>query len=174
MTTTLISLEEYLNTTYEPDMEFVDGVLVGRNVGSKYHATLQASLAVFFHQFRRTHCIRVMTEGRLVMDASTGRHRIPDVMVLEEPSTRSRVVTDVPAIVVEIKSPEDRLRELTEKCREYAALGVPNIIVLDPDHRRMYVFGEGALGRVESIVLHLPQSGAEIPFSAEPMFDEME
>jgi hypothetical protein len=29
---TLISVEEYLNTSYEPDMEYVDGVLVGRNI----------------------------------------------------------------------------------------------------------------------------------------------
>jgi hypothetical protein len=30
---TLISVAEYLNTSYDPDMEFVDGVLVERNVG---------------------------------------------------------------------------------------------------------------------------------------------
>ena len=29
----LLSVEEYLNTTYDPDVEFVDGVLVERNVG---------------------------------------------------------------------------------------------------------------------------------------------
>jgi hypothetical protein len=34
----LVSLEEYLRTSYDPDMEFVDGVLVERNVGDWLHA----------------------------------------------------------------------------------------------------------------------------------------
>jgi len=35
MAATQVSLEEYLHTSYEPDMEYVDGVLVGRNVGTQ-------------------------------------------------------------------------------------------------------------------------------------------
>ena len=38
---TLLSLEEYLNTSYSPDREYRDGVLVERNVGEKAHALLQ-------------------------------------------------------------------------------------------------------------------------------------
>jgi hypothetical protein len=29
----VVALEEYLRTSYDPDVEFVDGVLVERNVG---------------------------------------------------------------------------------------------------------------------------------------------
>src|SRR5437762_2335461 len=39
---TLLSVENYLNTSYSPDMEYRDGVLVERNVGEKEHARLQA------------------------------------------------------------------------------------------------------------------------------------
>jgi hypothetical protein len=42
----LISLEEYLNTSYSPDMEYRDSVLVERNVGEKAHARLQVLLGV--------------------------------------------------------------------------------------------------------------------------------
>ena len=35
---TLVSLEEYLNTSYDPDVEYVDGELVERNVGDWLHA----------------------------------------------------------------------------------------------------------------------------------------
>jgi hypothetical protein len=42
---TLISLDDYLNTSYSPDMEFRDGVLVERNVGEEAHMRLQALLA---------------------------------------------------------------------------------------------------------------------------------
>jgi hypothetical protein len=33
-----VSVEEYLNTSYDPDVEFVDGVLVQRNVGDWLHS----------------------------------------------------------------------------------------------------------------------------------------
>ena len=56
--TTLISLDEYMRTVYEPDMEFVDGVLVRRNVGTQRHGLLQAIPASHFGGFRHSHRIR--------------------------------------------------------------------------------------------------------------------
>jgi hypothetical protein len=35
MSTVLVALEEYLNTSYSPDREYVDGVVVERNVGGR-------------------------------------------------------------------------------------------------------------------------------------------
>ena len=37
----LIPLEEYLSTSYDPDREYVDGRLVERNVGELDHSYLQ-------------------------------------------------------------------------------------------------------------------------------------
>ena len=91
------------------------------------------------------------------MNAS-GRHYVPDVMVVELPYARGKVVTDVPAVVFEIKSPDDKLDDVFEKCLDYASLGIQNIIVLDPDHRRQYRFANSALQLVTSIVLHLPKA----------------
>ena len=38
-TGTLISVDEYLRTSYSPDKEYVDGILVERNVGEKREET---------------------------------------------------------------------------------------------------------------------------------------
>jgi Uma2 family endonuclease len=102
-TATLISLDEYLNTSYAPDMEFVDSVLVRRNVGAQLHGMLQIIVGVFFAQYRKSHRVRAFAETRLRMDIS-GAYRVPDVMVVEIPYQKGKVVTDVPAVVVEIKS----------------------------------------------------------------------
>src|ERR1039457_2602564 len=91
-TSALVSLDEYLNTTYEPDRDFVDGVLLERNVGTQRHGMLQALLAMFFGQYRKSHGIRIFTEARLLVDAASGRHRIPDFMVLEVPYSLGKVV----------------------------------------------------------------------------------
>src|ERR1700691_614658 len=41
---TLVSVEEYLATSYEPDCDYVDGELEDRNVGRKSHAKAQSNL----------------------------------------------------------------------------------------------------------------------------------
>lgn len=105
---------------------------------------------------------------------TTGRNRIPDVMVLENPYTKGRVVTDVPAVAIEIKSPGDTLDEVIGKCLEYADLGVPNIVVLDPDHRRQYIFTNQALQLVSSILLTLPKSNIKLPFPVDELFAELD
>jgi hypothetical protein len=38
---TLVSLEEYTSSVYDPDVDYVDGELEDRNVGEKDHAKLQ-------------------------------------------------------------------------------------------------------------------------------------
>ncbi len=40
MATTKVSLEEYLNTSYRPDVEYIDGELQERNVGEIEHARM--------------------------------------------------------------------------------------------------------------------------------------
>jgi len=41
---TLISVEEYLKTSYDPDMDYVDGVLTDRNVGEWLHSSILGNL----------------------------------------------------------------------------------------------------------------------------------
>src|SRR6266699_4902840 len=106
-TASVVSLDEYLQTNYDPDMEYMDGVLIGRNVGTQIHGKLQLIAGAHFHQMRKTFRIQGFTETRLRLNAATGRHCIPDLMILERPYTRGRVVTDDPAVVIEIKSPDD-------------------------------------------------------------------
>jgi hypothetical protein len=43
----LIPVEEYLETSYSPDREFRDGILVERNWGDRAHAGLQALLTIY-------------------------------------------------------------------------------------------------------------------------------
>ena len=171
---TLISLDEYLNTSYEPDMEFVDGELVRRNVGTPRHGWLQGIVVSYFRQFRESHRINAFVDARLLVDSTTGRHRIPDVMVLETPHRMGKVVLDVPVIVVEIKSPEDTFDDIVDRCFEYQKLGVPNILVMDPDNRRAWLFEQGTLRLLagNSVSLSLGQTTLDFPFAE--MFAELD
>jgi Uma2 family endonuclease len=173
---TQVSVEEYLNRTYEPDRDLVDGVVLERNVGTQRHSILQAILTIFFGQFRKSHRLSVFPEARLLVDAASGRHRIPDVMVLEVPYTNGKVVVDVPAIVVEIKSPDDTFDDLVDRCFDYQKLGVGNIVVMDPDNKRAWLFQQGDLQLLAGapIRLHLFRKEFTIDFPFSQMFAELD
>jgi Uma2 family endonuclease len=102
----------------------------------------------------------------------TGRYRIPDIMVLERPFREERVVREVPAVTIEIKSPDDTFDDVLDKSLEYAELGVPNIIVLDPDNERQYVFASRALQLSTITSVHLPKSNVAMPFVVDDIFEQ--
>lgn len=84
----LISVEEYLATSHSPDCDYVDGRVEERNFGEWDHATLQTSIAVFFHARRKEWGINVVVEQRV--QVSPTRFRIPDVcVVLGDPGADS-------------------------------------------------------------------------------------
>jgi hypothetical protein len=42
---TLVSVEEYLHTSYDPDCDYVDGEIVERNVGELDHSDSQRRIS---------------------------------------------------------------------------------------------------------------------------------
>ena len=61
----LISIDEYLNTSYEPDCDYVDGALQERNLGKFDHSRLQALLTAYFVSRERLWGICTITEQRI-------------------------------------------------------------------------------------------------------------
>lgn len=104
-TTTLVSVGEYLASDYEPDRDYVDGVLEERNRGETPHASLQALLAAWLVARRKPLGIWVTTEQRIHVGGT--RFRVPDVCVVLGARPAERVLTQPPLLCLEILSPED-------------------------------------------------------------------
>src|SRR5436305_9400744 len=118
----LLSVEEYLNTPYHPDLEFVDGVLMERNVGDWLHSLIQSN--VLFALRQKYPHLKVVAELRSSVTAT--RYRLPNVCVqLAAPSTK--YLLEAAFVVVEVLSEDDVMSRVIEKLREYADKGVPNI-----------------------------------------------
>jgi Uma2 family endonuclease len=141
---TLISVEEYLRTSYDPDMEYVDGVLVETNVRDLGHSAVQRNLIVAFD--KKYPATRTYPEVR--SRTRETRFRLPDVAV-ELGKREGRYLTKAPFIAIEILSEDDRVTRVIEKLKEYAEWGVPNIWVFDPRTQRMFVFLKNALVEIE-------------------------
>ena len=79
-TSTLVPLEEYLRTSYEPDCEWVAGEIKERSMPDGYHGYFQGWFLDFFQRRRDYLGLRALAEVRIrVSDRS---HRIPDVQVI--------------------------------------------------------------------------------------------
>ena len=133
-TSALVSVDEYLSTTYRPDCDYIEGELIERNVGRKDHGKLQRELLAWFRDRRSEFRVIEFPEQRI--QVASRRYRIPDVCVVPMPEPDEQVFTTPPYICIEVLSPEDTLHSLQKRLDDYIAMGVPNIWVLDPESRR--------------------------------------
>jgi Uma2 family endonuclease len=136
-TITLVTPEEYLATSYRPDCDFVDGVLVERNVGTNDHSSLQAEILAWFRERRGQLRLAAFPEQRIRVSRS--RYRVPDVCLVPLPKPTEQVFTQPPYICIEILSPDDSFPKLQSRLDDYLAMGVANIWVIDPVSRRAWV-----------------------------------
>jgi len=134
--TTLISVSEYLKSSYRPDCDYVDGRVEERNVGEHDHAALQAELIFWFRQHREEWNIEVLPEQRA--QVSPTRFRVPDVCLVSLDQPVEQILTKPPLACIEILSPEDTMRGMQERIEDYRQFGVAHIWILDPGTRRGY------------------------------------
>ncbi len=52
--TALLPIEQYLRTSYSPDVDFVDGVIEERHLGEYEHGRLTGLLSAHFHPNAKT------------------------------------------------------------------------------------------------------------------------
>jgi Uma2 family endonuclease len=87
-TISLVSVDEYLSTSYEHDVEFVDGVLVERGMPTPAHATLESIVGEHLRKHRKEFGYGVLTECRLEL-VGRSLYRIPDVLLCSLPIPRT-------------------------------------------------------------------------------------
>lgn len=144
----LVSLDEYLKTSYDPDLEYVDGVLEERNMGDWLHSLIQSNL-IFALRLKSP---QVYVVPELRSQTKTTRYRLPDVCVLLAPPT-TKYLLDAAFLVIEILSEDDKMTKVMEKLEEYQAKGVPNIWLIDPRLRKMSIYSGGDLHEVRHDII---------------------
>jgi Uma2 family endonuclease len=127
-----MTVEEYLQTSYRPDCDYVDGEIRERNVGKWEHARLQWLLAAWFFAHEKQWGITGSTEQRVRV--SNSRIRVPDLVVLTA-GVQPDVLTDPPLLVIEILSPDDSYSDTQERAQDYREMGVETVWIIDPKTR---------------------------------------
>ena len=163
-THTLVSEEEYLHTSYEPDCEYVDGELVERNVGTLSHSDLQVLLAAYFFRRRKRWNIHVGTDVRTRL--RPGRYALPDVIIISGPRPTEEVLTTPPLIWIEILSPDDRPIRVSRKIREILEFGVPYVWIIDPETLESELHTPHGSTILADGILRIPNTPIEVPLNA--------
>ena len=158
---TQISVTEYLNTTYRPDRDYVDGEVLERNLGERDHSQPQALLAAYFLVRRGEWGLWALTEQRV--QVTPHRFRIPDVCVLRVDAPYEQIVSAPPLICIEILSKDDTFKSVLDRLDDYLAMGVANVWVIEPLTRRGYVYNAGGFVEAKDGVLRATGSEIAVP-----------
>jgi Uma2 family endonuclease len=157
-----IPVEVYLRTSYEPDAEYVDGVIEERPVGENDHSSWQFAIQQWFGRHLEDWAIRVRPELRV--QVSKRRFRVPDVTILDRNLPIEQIATHAPIAVFEILSPEDSLNRMMTKLADYEHMGIKTILVLDPNGPH-FRFVSGRLEPLPAEPFTLPGSACRFDLS---------
>jgi Uma2 family endonuclease len=150
----LLSLEEYLRTSYHPDADYVDGEIEERNLGEYEHGRLQWLIALYFGKREEEWNIQGVAEQRIRV--SSRDVRVCDLVLLRADAPREKVTQTPPLLCIEIMSPEDRLARAKRVLKDYLSMGVENIWLIDPLRRAAYTFDADGLHEADPTALSIP------------------
>ncbi len=149
---TKLSYEEFLQR-YDEDTqaEWVDGEVVLLSPASNRHQDLVRFLTVILNVYVERHDLGVIRPAPFQMKVGlSGRE--PDLLFVtkEHLERLKESYLDGPAdLVIEIISPESRLRDRGEKLAEYELAGVREYWLLDPEEKRADFYVLSSDGRYD-------------------------
>ena len=160
----MISVAEYLSTSYRPDCEYLDGVVLERNLGEWDHSRLQLILGSQLRAQEKRLGIRAVTEQRV--QVRSDRFRVPDVCAVLNSAPIEQILTRPPFLCIEILSKDDRMSEMQERIDDYLAFGSPYVWVIDPRTKRAFIYTSEGMREVRDGVLRTPDPEIVVPLAA--------
>ena len=158
----LVPLEEYLSRTYEPDMDYDDGVLVGRHVGKRKHSRSQALMTTYICDHEQEWGITSYVEQRL--QVAPRKFRVVDICASLAAAPKEEILTTPPLFTIEILSEGDDFAAVEDKARLYLVMGVQYVWSVDPGTARCWRHHpDGSMPIVEGSVLRVDGTPIEIP-----------
>ena len=135
----MVSVQEYLNTSYDPDCDYVDGKVLERNWGEREHSELQTELIVYLATLRKKLGFHIFPEQRVQVRLT--RFRIPDICVVPGKRPSTAILVEPPFLCIEILSKDDRYSAIRNKIADYQSFGVKYVWIIDPGTRKADIYG---------------------------------
>ncbi len=133
-----VSIGEYLETSYEQPVEYVDGVTQEKGMTGFFHGAVQGLLYEWFRAHRKEWAISCSLETHTRTSSTT--IRLPDIVVVRRGSAPRHTIVEAPLLAIEILSPFDKFSELKARARDLEGMGTPDIWLIDPETRSASVW----------------------------------
>ena len=138
------TLDDYYALPEEQRAELIDGVIYDMGAPTTVH---QHVLGEVFYRFRayvkenKGQCKVYAAPTDVQLDCDDRTMVQPDLMVLcDRKKLLRRCIFGAPDFVLEILSPSTRRKDITIKSGKYAAAGVREYWIIDPDREKILVF----------------------------------
>lgn len=148
----LMTAEEFVAQHENDRMELVDGVVVELPMPFAAHGKICFQVAVELGKYLDSHDVgqAMSNDSFMRTNRSPDSVRGPDVMYfsyerLAKGPVPAGLLDVSPDLVIEVRSPSDRLAKMNEKALEYLAAGVQAVILLDPERAAATVFRDEEL-----------------------------
>jgi Uma2 family endonuclease len=161
-----MTVEEYLSSSFQPDIDFVEGMVENRNVGELAHSLTLGEAMFLLGKQEKEWGIEVLPTCRLRV--SEQRIRVPDVIVISADHDDEQIVMKTPIVCIEVISPDDTWRRLRTLFEDFWSMGVRNIWAFEPEERLAHWFDADGLHPVREAELRV--SGTEIRLNVADVF----
>ena len=143
-----LPIDAYLQMSFEPDCDYLDGEVAERSVGGLMHSTAQAEFVGIVCENAPGLDVR----PSLRMKTAPNRYRVADVAVFKGVPDEEYPCTP-PLIILEIAAPDDDETELVNKLGEYRHWGVRYVWLTDPYAEKLHMFGSEGLREVREFAV---------------------
>lgn len=144
-----IDFTTWLEIAENLDTELVNGVIVDRMATQYPHEWIFAWLLTLLRNYTRNLGLGVVLGSRTAVKISEFGGRLPDILFVRkenEAIIQRDAIYGVPDLVIEIVSPNDWPSHLIPLETDYRRLGVPEIVFIDPQKKRVRVVSKTEAG----------------------------
>jgi Uma2 family endonuclease len=159
----LVSVAEYMSTSYHPDREYIDGQVIERNLGERTHSATQGDVIVYLATRSDEFGIEVFPGVRI--QVSPTRFRVPDVTVVTLSQEQGQIFTNPPHLCIEILSRDDTMQYMQQKIDDYLTFGVPYVWIINPRNQKGYVVTTNGMFEAKSGVLETKNPAISVPLA---------
>ena len=147
-TATLISAEEFARMSFDTPVELLFGEIVTAEVTGQRHGTVCANAGFVLGAWSRRESgdwICASNNAGVILSRNPDTVRGPDLCVIRKSRLPGGGVTDeflsvAPDLVVEVVSHSDRWSAVVERVGQFLQVGVNEVWVLNPEHKRLHLY----------------------------------
>jgi Uma2 family endonuclease len=151
-----IDFERWLTLTQDLDTELVKGVMLVKMAAKYPHEWIFMWLASILRQFTGNLGLGVVLGSRTAVKIDRHDGRLPDILFVRADNTaiiRTDAIYGAPDLVIEIVSTYDRRADLISLETDYCAVGVPEIVFIDPQKKQVRLVRKTEAGEYQNTVL---------------------